>query len=335
MLYITTRSSCETYTAAKTLTTDTAPDGGLFVPFQMPKLTISDLRGKTQAEQIAYVLGLFFRTSLTGSDVEKCLGDNPIALRSIDRKVTIIEGWNRTYRAFPKIEYALYSALCQEVPPCEKATQWPKIAIRMAVFAALVAEEYEGREVDIAVNAGDFLTPMAAYYCKKMGLPIGTILCAVNENSTLWDFFAHGQLNCGATVVPTELAALDIVNPAQLERLIFDIKGLQAACEFAEASKIQKSYKVDKETLSHIARGFGVCVVSCQRVPSLIRRIYTTGSYVLDTYGALTFGALQDHRATSADIRQTLLFSAYSPMVHRTAVAGALNIPEYKLLDLL
>ena len=49
MLYISTRSS-ETYTAARTLTADNAPDGGLFVPFQMPMLTLDDLRGKTQAE---------------------------------------------------------------------------------------------------------------------------------------------------------------------------------------------------------------------------------------------------------------------------------------------
>ena len=92
---------------------------------------------------------------------------------------------------------------------------------------------------------------------------------------------------------------------------------------------------MDTDTLSRISDRFAVSVVSAQRVPSTIHRIYTTNTYVLDTYGALTFGALQDYRASSGDIRHTLLFSAYSPMVHRSAVAGALNIPEYKLSELI
>jgi threonine synthase len=176
---------------------------------------------------------------------------------------------------------------------------------------------------------------MAAYYCRLIGLPVGTILCAVNENSGLWDFFTHGQLSCGASVVRTNLSQLDVVVPSQLERLIFDAKGLQGAEEFVVASKNEKLYKIDPDTLRQIASGFTVSVVSAQRVPSLIHRIYTTNGYVLDSYGALTFGALQDHRATSGDIRQTLLFSAYNPMVHRAAVAGALKIPEFKLSELL
>ena len=52
MLYVTTKSSTETYTDARTLTVDTAPDGGLFVPFQMPALSLGDLKGKTQSECI-------------------------------------------------------------------------------------------------------------------------------------------------------------------------------------------------------------------------------------------------------------------------------------------
>ncbi len=334
MLYLSTRSK-DTYTAARTLTADTAPDGGQFVPFQMPKLTVGDLRGKTQPECIAYVLNLFFWTKLTGEDVKKVMGADTISVRNIDRKVTVIQGWNRIYPEFSRIEYALYKQLCQDVPACKQTTQWPKIAITIAVLAAMMVETDEGREVDIAVNAGDFLVPMAVYYCRQMGLPVGTILCAVNENSGLWDFFTHGQLNCGASVVSTDLPKLDVALPDQLERLIYADDGVAAATEFANLSNCGKLYKVDADTLSCIADRFAVSVVSAQRVPSMIHRIYATNAYVLDTYGALTFGALQDYRATSGDIHHTLLFSAYSPIVHRAAVAGPLNIPEYKLSELL
>ena len=333
MLYISTRSK-DTYTAARTLTMDSAPDGGLFVPFQMPKLALSDLRGKSQAGCIALVLNLFFHAKLTETDIENAIGTDPLSVHTIDRKVTVIQLWNRSYPEFSKLGYALYKLLCQDVPPCKQTTQWPKIAITISVFAAIIAQTAPGREVDVAVNAGDFLTPMALDYCRQMGLPVGTILCAVNENSTLWDFFTNAQLSCGASVVHTDLPLLDVALPDQLERLIYAIKGMDMAMEFAELSEQGRIYKIDTESITDLTKGFAVSVVSAQRVPSLIHKIYTTNSYVLDTYGALTFGALQDYRATSGDIRQTLLFSAYDPMVHRTAVAGALNIPEYKLSEL-
>ena len=334
MLYISTRSK-DTYTAARTLTADTAPDGGLFVPFGMPRLTLCELHGKTRPERIAHVLNLFFRTKLTEADVKNVLGSDTLFLQAIDRKVTVIQGWNRLHLEFSGVEYALYKLLCKDVPACKQTTQWPKIAIAIAVFSAMIAEVAEGREVDVAVNAADFLTPMALYYCRQMGLPVGTILCAVNENSGLWDFFTHGQLTCSASVISTDLPHLDVALPDQLERLIFAERGIVGALEFADLSANRKLYKVDAESLMRLASGFAVSVVSAQRVPSMIHRIYTTNTYVLDTYCALTFGALQDYRATSGDVRQTLLFSDYNPVVHRAAVAGALNIAEYKLSELI
>lgn len=331
MLYVTTRSNCETYTAAKTLTVDTAPDGGLFVPFQMPKVNVAELRGMPQEAVISHVLGLFFRTVPSGDEVLECLGGTPLRASDIDRKVTVAQLWNNRRRTFEKIEYDLYCKLCREVPANGKATQWAKTAIRIAVLCALVASG--GREVDIAVNAGDFLTPMAAYYCRQMGMPVGTILCVTNENSNLWDLFTHGELNCSVSVLPTELPLLDTPVPAQLERLVFSVDGLHTAKEFAACLENRKTYKCENGW--ELSEGFAVSVVSSRRVESVISKLYRTNQYVLDTYGALTFGGLQDHRASSGDICHTLLLSEYSPMEHRKTVSAALNVPEFKLSELL
>ena len=330
MLYVTTRSNCETYTAARTLTADTAPDGGLFVPFQIPRISFEALQGHTQEAIIAYVLGLFFRTKLSEEAVLFALGGTPLRRQNIDRKVTVARLWNSRRRSFARIEYDLYCKLCLEVPPCGKVTQWPKIAIRIAVLTALIASE--GREVDVAVNAGDFLSPMAAYYCRQMGIPIGKILCVTNENSNLWDFFTHGELDCGVSLQQTSLPQLDVTQPSQLERLIFDVSGLHSAKKFAAHVQLGDLYKCDD--LRATAENFAVSVVSTQRVPSVIHRIYRSNGYVLDPYTALTFGGLQDYRATSFEIRQTLLLAENSPTEYRTAVSAALGVPEFKLSDL-
>lgn len=331
MLYVTTRSNCETYTAAKTLTVDTAPDGGMFVPFQTPRISVDKLQGMSQEAVISTVLGLFFRNAPSEEAVLNCLGGSPLRLKNIDRKISVAQLWNNRRRTFDKVEYDLYCKLCLEVPANGAATQWAKIAIRIAVLSAMLATE--GMEVDIAVNAGDFLTPMAAYYAKEMGLPVGKILCVTNENSNLWDFFTHGELSCSTSVQETSLPLLDIMLPHQLERLIFAVSGLHSAKEFALCAEKGKTYKF--EELWETGEDFSVSVVGSQRVPSVISRIYRTNGYVLDTYAALTFGGLQDYRATGGDIRQTIILSEYSPMEHRGTVAAALGVPAFKLSELI
>ena len=331
MLYVTTRSNCETYTAAKTLTVDTATDGGLFVPFQLPAISVAELQGMSHGEIIAKVLGLFFRVNLTEDDITQCIGSSNFKLETPDRKVTVAQLWNTANRSFRQVEYAIYRKLCRDVPPCEKITQWPKIAIRIAVLAALVSNEKE--IVDIALNAGDFIDPISAWYCRQMGLPIGRILCITNENGALWDLFTHGQASCGTSVRKTVLPELDVALPLQLERLIFSLYGLPQAIKFAACAEKGSTYKVS--AVDQFAKGFSVCVVSTQRVSSVIHKVYSTNRYILDTYAALTFGGLQDYRATSGEIRQTLLLSNYSPVIHEKAVAEALHIPAFKINELL
>jgi len=332
MLYITTRSSCDTYTAAKTLTVDTAADGGLFVPFRMPAISAKELQGMRQVDIIAYVLTLFFRVDLTGEDITRCIGTPGFSLAAADRKVSVAQLWSKANPAFAQVEYAIYRKLCQDVAPCEHTTAWPKIAIRIAVLAALTVELADKDTLDIAVNAGDFTDPVAAWYCRRMGLPVGKILCTTNENGGLWELFTYGQAGCGASVRKTVLPELDVALPHQLERLLFGLYGLKEAKCFAECMERGGLYKtLVPEQLSD---GFAVSVVSCQRVGSVIHKVYSTNRYILDTYSALTFGGLQDYRATSGEIRPTLILSSYSPIVHKEAVAEALGVPGFKLRSL-
>ena len=46
----------------------------------------------------------------------------------------------------------------------------------------------EGNEINIVVPTGNFGNILAAYYSKRMGLPIGKLICSSNENNVLTDF---------------------------------------------------------------------------------------------------------------------------------------------------
>ena len=42
---------------------------------------------------------------------------------------------------------------------------------------------------NVVVPTGNFGNILAAYYAKKMGIPIGKLICASNQNNVLTDFF--------------------------------------------------------------------------------------------------------------------------------------------------
>ena len=52
-----------------------------------------------------------------------------------------------------------------------------------------------GEKIDFVVPTGNFGNILAGYYAKKMGLPVGKLVCASNSNNVLTEFFANGNYN--------------------------------------------------------------------------------------------------------------------------------------------
>ena len=57
-----------------------------------------------------------------------------------------------------------------------------------------------GDEVDYAVPTGNFGDILAGYLAKRLGLPVGQLICASNANNVLTDFIRTGRLR--QTTVP-------------------------------------------------------------------------------------------------------------------------------------
>ena len=62
----------------------------------------------------------------------------------------------------------------------------------------------EGDEINIVVPTGNFGNILAAYYGKKMGLPIGKLICSSNENNVLTDFLNTGLYDRRRELILTE-----------------------------------------------------------------------------------------------------------------------------------
>ena len=92
MLYVTTQDSKDAHTAYRTLGANSGPDGGLFVPFKMPKLEpeqIENLKEKSFEQNIADVLNLLFNARMDGWDVGFTIGRRPHKLVPMSHRVYV------------------------------------------------------------------------------------------------------------------------------------------------------------------------------------------------------------------------------------------------------
>lgn len=77
-----------------------------------------------------------------------------------------------------------------------------------------------GESLDIIVPTGNFGNVLAARYAKEMGLPLGKIIAASNENKVICDFLKTGIYDRRRGLVLTSSPSMDILMASNLERYL-------------------------------------------------------------------------------------------------------------------
>lgn len=166
----------------------------------------------------------------------------------------------------------------------------PQVAYYVYAYAKLLenGEIEEGEKVDVVVPTGNFGNILAAYYAKKMGLPIDKLVCASNENKVLFDFLKTGIYDKNRRFVLTSSPSMDILVSSNLERLIYLIAGEDSEKTKAlmEALKQDGKYEISddmRKKLSDIIGGYA----TEEQTADEIRRVYEKTGYVMDTHTAV------------------------------------------------
>jgi len=112
-----------------------------------------------------------------------------------------------------------------------------------------------GEKVNFVVPTGNFGNILAAFYAKNMGVPVGKLICASNENKVLYDFFETGVYDRNREFILTSSPSMDILISSNLERLIFRIAGDDAkkTAEMMDALKTTGKYTITDEMKSKLA----------------------------------------------------------------------------------
>lgn len=320
-------------------------DGGLFFPFALPKLepkALDALRHNSCGQNMADILNLFFTAGLTGWDVDFAIGRGALQNIAINNRLVVAELWHNSHWDFDHLVQTLSDRLRKEQLG-QPATNWVNMAVHIAALFGIYGMMLSSGQVsermafDIAVASGDFTMPMAAWYAREMGLPVGNIVCGCNSNGSVWELLHRGHLNSSAVAVKTCTPKADLVVPRNLERLIHAVAGENEIERYLEACTSGVTYQATELALEKLREGFFASVNSDSRVASLISNFYRTNHYVLSPYAALAYGSLSDYRSKTGESRTAVLICEYSPVRDDSFVASAMGIsvPELeKILNL-
>ena len=183
-----------------------------------------------------------------------------------------------------------------------------------------------GERINVVVPTGNFGNILAAFYAKGIGLPIGRLICASNENKVLYDFLNTGAYDRNREFILTSSPSMDILISSNLERLIFQIAGEDAdqTRELMEALSTDGRYEITasmKEKLSCFYGDFA----SEQETKTSIHGLYEKTGYVMDTHTAVARQVYEKYKEQTKDQTKTVIASTASPYKFTRSVMTAID----------
>jgi len=155
------------------------------------------------------------------------------------------------------------------------------------------AQQTIAKSFDVCIPSGNFGHALSAYFAKKLGVSIGKIIIATNENAGLHHFLQTGKFELGKFKV-TNSPSMDISIPSNLERLLFHLAGSAKTAEWMENLKKNGSFEVDKETLGKLQADFSSGSASEAETLKEIKFIWETEKRILDPHTAVASKLARD-----------------------------------------
>ena len=314
MLYLSTQSDRNVFTAHKTLCSDYASDGGYYVPFRFPVYSASELASMRELsfnEIVANIINLFFSARLTVWDVDFCIGRNVCRIFTMNHRIAVAELWHNPGSAYSYVVEKIYNKICKSDECLKYPTNWARIAIGIAVQFAVYIEMLragvleDGQVYDVSVEIEDFTNLIASFYAKKMGLPIDTFICIQKGSGSVWDLIQRGIYS---------ISENDVTVAAGVERLIYCTLGMEQAIHFSRLAQSGRTYTIDEDSIPQFNSSLFCSVAGAGRADTIINSIYRSNSYIIDPSAAICYGGVQDFRAKIGDSRLTLILSQDAPV---------------------
>lgn len=209
---------------------------------------------------------------------------------------------------------------------------WGRLVPQIVYYVSLYCDlKKSGADIkdgfNVVVPTGNFGNILAAYYAKRMGIPIAKLICASNANNVLTEFINTGVYNKNRKFHTTFSPSMDILVSSNLERLLY----LLCGCSDKVNSELQKElstvgeYTVSPDVEKAIRSDFAADWCSDDETLEAIKKYFDEYGYLCDTHTAVAAGVYEKYVNKTGDKRTTVIVSTASPYKFTPAVLKALG----------
>lgn len=210
---------------------------------------------------------------------------------------------------------------------------WGRLAPQIAYYFSAYCDMVNagrigfGQKLDFCVPTGNFGNILAGWYAWQMGLPVGRLVCASNDNHVLTDFIATGVYDRDRPFHLTSSPSMDILVSSNLERLLYCLTGDAGMIRgFMERLAAHGRYDVGPALGARIRAAFAGGYCRNAEAMEEIGLRWREQGYLMDTHTAVAARVLRDLRAQEGTPRPTVIVSTASPFKFGAAVLEALGV---------
>ncbi len=205
----------------------------------------------------------------------------------------------------------------------------PQIIYYISAYCDMVkdGEIKLGDKINVCVPTGNFGNILAAYYARKMGLPVNKFICASNVNNVLTDFIRTGEYDKNRQFYTSVSPSMDILISSNLERLLFDICGNDAKRVSGLMNKLDKDgkYNLIKTMHKKVTNLFWGGYCDDYFTKERIWKTFEETGYTLDTHTAVAVDVYEQYVKETGDTTKTVIASTASPYKFGDTVLSALG----------
>ncbi len=219
----------------------------------------------------------------------------------------------------------------------------PQIVYYISAYADLMNKgviKNKGDKINVVVPTGNFGNILAAYYAKKMGLPINKLICASNANNVLTDFIRTGVYDRNRSFYTTMSPSMDILISSNLERLIYDLSGCDSVKVkgWMDSLSATGKYEVDDDVKAKIKELFWAGCCDDVATQDTVKNVFVSQNYLADTHTAVALNVYEQYAKEFGNDVPTIIASTASPYKFAPAVLGAvapdkITEDEFEMLE--
>ena len=178
-----------------------------------------------------------------------------------------------------------------------------------------------GKEkISFSVPTGNFGDVYAGYIAKKMGLPLGKLIVATNQNDILHRAISKGDYK-SSKVQETISPSMDIQVASNFERLLYDLYGKNSE----KVKKVMMSikdntYKIEQSILVKLQNDFDSESLNETEILNTIRNFYEENKIVIDPHTAIGVGVIK-----KLNLRDVVILATAHPCKFPIAIEKAIS----------